>query len=55
MMPMTVPKRPMKGEMAAIVASQVMRCSIFVSASEEAVIAARSSAAGLRGMPLPEL
>ena len=55
MMPMTVPSRPMKGEMAAMVASQVIRCSIAVRASEEAVIAARSSAVGLRGRPRPPL
>ena len=53
MMPMTVPKRPMKGAMAAMVASQVMRLSIAVRASLEAVCAARSRATGLRGRPRP--
>ena len=33
MMPMTVPKSPMNGAMAAMVASQVMRLSIAVRAS----------------------
>ena len=37
MMPMTVPKRPMKGAIAAMVASQVMRLSIVVRASLDAV------------------
>src|SRR3981081_3613591 len=53
MMPMTVPKSPMNGAMAAMVASQVMRLSIAVRASLAAVWAARSSAVGLRGMPRP--
>src|SRR5580704_10550121 len=53
MMPITVPKRPMNGAMAAMVASHVMRLSIAVRASLEAVCAARSSAMGLRGRPRP--
>ena len=52
-MPMTVPKSPMNGAACAMVASQVMRCSMEVRASLEAVCAARSSATGLRGMPRP--
>ena len=55
MMPQTVPKRPMKGAMAAMVASQVMRCSMAVRASLEAVWAERSRAMGLRGRPRPEV
>ena len=38
---------------SAMVASQVMRLSIAVRASQEAVWAARSRATGLRGMPRP--
>jgi hypothetical protein len=53
MMPMTVPKRPTKVAPLAMEASHVMRDSIEVRVSEEAVWAARSSAAGLRGMPRP--
>ena len=53
MIPMTVPKSPMKGAIAAMVASHVMRLSIAVRASLEAVWAARSSATGLRGRPRP--
>ena len=37
-MPMTVPKSPMNGAMAAIVASQVIRLSMLVRASLEAVL-----------------
>ena len=55
MMPMTVPKRPTKVAPLAMVASQVMRVSMAVSASEDAVWAARSRAAGLRGVPRPPL
>ncbi len=47
MMPMTVPKRPTKVAPSAMVASQVMRLSIAVRASQEAVCAARSSASGI--------
>ena len=53
MMPMTVPRRPMKGATAAMVASHVMRCSMLVRASLDAIWAARSRASGLRGMPRP--
>ena len=55
MMPMTVPKRPTNVAPLAMVASQVMRVSMAVRASEEAVWAARSRAAGLRGVPRPPL
>src|ERR1035441_1069764 len=55
MIPQTVPKRPTKVAPLAMVASQVMRDSMLVSASEDAVAAARSSAAGLRGIPRPPL
>ena len=55
MMPMTVPKRPTKVAPLAMVASQVMRVSMAVRASEDAVWAARSRAAGLRGVPRPPL
>src|SRR6185437_153999 len=53
MMPMTVPKRPMKGAHCAVVASQVMRRSMMVSDSEAAVWAARSRAWGLGAVPRP--
>ena len=39
--------------MLPMVASQVMRVSMTVRASDEAVCAARSMPAGLRGMPRP--
>ena len=52
-MPMMVPKRPMKGEMAPMLASQVSRCSMAVSDSLAAVCAARSRAVMLRGGPYP--
>ncbi len=52
-MPMTVPKRPTKVADCAMVASQVMRLSMRVRASLEAVSEARSRAWGLRGMPRP--
>ena len=55
MMPMTVPKRPTKVAPLAMVASQVMRVSMAVRASEDAVWAARSRATGLRGVPRPPL
>ncbi len=50
-MPMTVPKRPTKVLMDAMVASQVRRDSRRVNASLEADWAARSSVVTLRGGP----
>jgi len=48
---MMVPKSPMNGEMAPMVASQVRRCSMKVRASLDADCAVRSSAVILRGGP----
>ena len=63
-MPMTVPKRPMKGEMEPMVASQVRRCSMIGErfaggrlrgAFERRDVARRPVAAGLAAIGLVDL